>query len=83
MAGTPEGRIESIHEGGATPPNDLDAIAKALEELQLHAPEAHTPKSDQLLGFNYGRLERQRDAFLDPDRPERSCAALLSPSPTP
>ena len=24
MAGTPEGRVESIHEGGATPPNDLD-----------------------------------------------------------
>ena len=24
MAGTPEGRIESIHEGGATPPNDLN-----------------------------------------------------------
>ena len=24
MAGTPEGRVESIHEGGATPLNDLD-----------------------------------------------------------
>ena len=24
MVGTPEGRVESIHEGGATPPNDLD-----------------------------------------------------------
>ena len=24
MAGTPEGHVESIHEGGATPPNDLD-----------------------------------------------------------
>ena len=24
MAGTPEGRVKSIHEGGATPPNDLD-----------------------------------------------------------
>ena len=24
MAGTPEGRVESVHEGGATPPNDLD-----------------------------------------------------------
>ena len=23
MVGTPKGRIESIHEGGATPPNDL------------------------------------------------------------
>ena len=24
MVGTPEGRIESVHEGGATPPNDFD-----------------------------------------------------------
>ena len=24
MAGTPEGRVESIHEGRATPPNDLN-----------------------------------------------------------
>ena len=44
----------------------LDAIAEALEELQLHAPEARAPGSDQLLGFDYGRLERQLDAFLGP-----------------
>ena len=31
----------------------LDTIAEALEELQLHAPEAHAPRSNQLLGFNY------------------------------
>ena len=24
MAGTPEGRVESVHEGGATPTNDPD-----------------------------------------------------------
>ena len=24
----------------------LDVIAEALEELQLHAPEAHAPRSD-------------------------------------
>ena len=42
----------------------LDAIAKALDELQLHAPEAHVPRSNQLLGFDYGRLERQLGAFL-------------------
>jgi hypothetical protein len=24
----------------------LNTIAEALEELQLHAPEAHTPRSD-------------------------------------
>ena len=36
----------------------LDAIAEALEELQLHIPEDHAPGSDQLLDFDYGRLER-------------------------
>ena len=35
----------------------LDSIAEALEELQLHAPEARAPGSDQLLDFDYGRLE--------------------------
>ena len=44
----------------------LNAIAEALEELQLHAPEARTPGSDQLLGFDYGRLKRQLNAFLGP-----------------
>ena len=36
----------------------LDAIAEALEELQLHALEARALGSDQLLDFDYGRLER-------------------------
>ena len=36
----------------------LDAIAKALEELQLHAPEARIPGTNQLLSFDYWRLER-------------------------
>ena len=31
----------------------LDAIAETLEELQLHAPEAHALGSDQLLSFDY------------------------------
>ena len=44
----------------------LDAIAEALEELQLHALEAHAPKSNWLLDFNYGRLEHQLGAFLGP-----------------
>ena len=35
----------------------LDAIAEALEELQLHAPEAYALGSDKLLGFDYGRQE--------------------------
>ena len=36
----------------------LDAIVEALEELQLHAPEARAPRSNQLPNFNYERLER-------------------------
>ena len=35
----------------------LDAIAEMLEELQLHAPKDRAPRSDQLLSFDYGRLE--------------------------
>ena len=35
----------------------LDVITEAFEELQLHAPEAHAPRSGQHLGFDYGRLE--------------------------
>ena len=44
--------VQPLHSAG------LDAIAKALEELQLHAPEARAPGSDQLVGFDYERLER-------------------------
>ena len=32
--------VQPLHSTG------LDAIAEALEELQLHAPEAHVPGSD-------------------------------------
>ena len=56
--------VQSLHSAG------LDAIAEALEELQLHGPKARAPKSDQLLDFDYGRLERQLGAFLGP-RPSR------------
>ena len=52
--------VQPLHSAG------LDAIVEALEELQLHAPEAHVPRSDRLLGFNYGRLECQLDACLGP-----------------
>ena len=45
--------VQPLHSAG------LDAIAEALEQLWLHAPEARAPGSDQLLGFDYGRLERQ------------------------
>ena len=52
--------VQPLHSVG------LNAIAEMLEELQLHAPEAHAPRSDQLLGFDYERLEHQLDAFLGP-----------------
>ena len=50
-------------------------IIEALEELQLHAPEARVLGSDRLLGFDYGRLERQLDAFLGlrPSQEELRC----------
>ena len=44
--------VQPLHSTG------LDAITEMLEELQLHAPEARAPGSDQLLGFDYGWLER-------------------------
>ena len=43
--------VQPLHSTG------LDVITEALKELQLHAPEAHAPGSDQLLGFDYGRPE--------------------------
>ena len=44
--------VQPLHSTG------LDVIIEALEELQLHAPEAHTPGTNQLLCFDYRRLER-------------------------
>ena len=44
----------------------IGMITEALEELQLHALEARTPGSNQLLSFDYGSLERQLGAFLGP-----------------
>ena len=32
----------------------------------MHAPEAHAPRSNQLLNFDYGRLKSQLGAFLGP-----------------
>ena len=68
--------VQPLHSAG------LDVIAETLEELQLHALEARAPGSDLLLGFDYGRLERQLGAFLDPDHPRRTCATSPSRSPT-
>ena len=44
----------------------LKAIIEALEELELPTSEARAPRSDQLLNFDYRRLERQLGAFLGP-----------------
>ena len=52
--------VQPLHSAG------LDVIVEALEELWLHAPEARAPGSDQLLDFDYGRLERQLGAYLGP-----------------
>ena len=52
--------VQPLHSTG------LDTIAEAFEELQLHTPKARTLGSDQLLGFDYRRLEHQLGAFLGP-----------------
>ena len=52
--------VQTLHSTG------LDVIAEAFEDLQLHVPEARAPGGDQLLGFDYGRLEHQLDALLGP-----------------
>ena len=52
--------VRPLHSAG------LDTIVEVLEELQLHAPKARGLGSDQLLDFDYGRLERQLSAFLGP-----------------
>ena len=44
--------VQPLHSAG------LDAIGEALEALQLHAQGARAPRGDQLLDFDYGRLER-------------------------
>ena len=64
---TIEGEL-AMATGAVRPPHSagLDTIAKVLEELQLHALEAHAPGNSQLLKFNYGRLERQLSVFLGP-----------------
>ena len=44
--------VQLLHSTG------LDATIEAFKKLQLCAREACLPRSDQLLGFDYGRLER-------------------------
>ena len=50
----------------AVQPLHSTSLYAIAEGLQLHAPKAHAPGSDQLLGFDYERLERQLGAFLGP-----------------
>ena len=52
--------VQPLHSAG------LDAITEVLGELQLHTLEARAPGSDQLLGFDYRRLEHQLGTFLGP-----------------
>ena len=52
--------VEHLHSAS------LDMIIEALEGLQLYALEAYVAENDQLLDFDYGRLERQLGAFLGP-----------------
>ena len=51
-------------------------IAKVLEELQLRTSEARVPGSDQLFGFDYGRLERQLGAFQRPQPSQEDLCCL-------
>jgi hypothetical protein len=44
----------------------ISTVVEDLEELQLHAPKARAPGSDQLLDFDYEQLVRQLAVFLGP-----------------
>jgi hypothetical protein len=55
----------------------LDAVVEALEELLPHASEARAPRGNQLLVFNYARLECQLPVFLGPSRPRRTYVTSL------
>jgi hypothetical protein len=48
------------------PLTGLDTIIEALEELQLSALDAHALEHDQLLDFNFRRLEHQLVVYLGP-----------------
>jgi hypothetical protein len=43
--------VQPLHSTG------IDTIIEALEELRLRVLEARAPRSDQLLNFDYERLE--------------------------
>jgi hypothetical protein len=58
----------------AQPPLTIgpDAIDEALEELHLDAPKARAPGCDQLLDFDFGRLEHQLAVFQNSIHPRRT-----------
>jgi hypothetical protein len=47
-------------------PTSLDAIVEALGELQLSALGAYALEHDQLLDFDFRRLEHQLAVYLGP-----------------
>jgi hypothetical protein len=51
-------------------------IIKALEELQLNALEAHAPRCNQPLDFDFGRLEHQLAVYLGPYPSSEDLGAL-------
>jgi hypothetical protein len=44
----------------------LDEIIEADKELQLNAPEACALERDQILDFDFGRLEHHLTMYLGP-----------------
>jgi hypothetical protein len=60
-------------------PTGLDTIIRALKELQLSALEARAPERDQLLDFDFERLEHQLAMYLGPHPSwEDMCALTFS-----
>jgi hypothetical protein len=73
---TAEGELARALVPQAPPPTSLDAVAGALEELRLGALEAHTSERDQLLDFDFGRLEHQLAIYLGPHQSWEDLRAL-------
>jgi hypothetical protein len=48
------------------PLTSLDEIIEALKELQLNAPKACASERDQILNFDFGRLEHHLTVYLGP-----------------
>ena len=75
MAGTPEGYIESIHEGGATPTDDLDDEVEGdagapprLQVEQIRARHQELEKARLQLEQECAKLEREIERHGDGGR---------------